>query len=118
MAAVHVTVGRFGAVRRFRSLPEYRRTTVATLAILRARNQMVVIYRHAACVTPRRASRAHLLIRRPIASALVMGNTAPAKDWVARTVTITRRDCRNAARSAHRGPWNTFRLETALARLA
>ena len=118
MAARHVTVGRFGAVRRFRSLAEYRRTTVVTLVILRARNQMVVIYRHAACVTPRRSSRAHLLIRRPIESALVMGNIAPDKDWVARTVTITRRACRNAARSAHREPWNTFRPETTRARLA
>src|SRR5439155_12344654 len=63
-------------------------------------------------------SRAHLLIRRPIESALVMGNTAPDKDWVARTVTITRRACRNAVRSAHREPWNTFLRETARARLA
>ena len=109
---------RRGEDRRFRSLREYRPTTVATLVILPARNQTVATSRHAACVTARRHSRARLLILRPIESVLVMRNTARDRDWVARTVTITRPVCRNVARSVHREPWNTFPQETARARLA
>ena len=118
MVARRVMADRRGEDRGFRSLREYRPTTVATLVILPARNQTVATSRHAACVTARRHSRARLLILRPIESVLVMRNTARDRDWVARTVTITRPASRNAARSARREPWNTFPQETARARPA
>src|SRR6266705_5199319 len=118
MVARHVMADRCGGRRRFRSPREYRRITVVTLVILQVLNQTVAISRHAVYVTLRRHLRVRLLIRRPIESVLVMRNTAHDKGWVARTVTITRRASRNAARAAHHEPWNTFPRETARARHA